>query len=147
MNTAIGISKTYRGTQTQNNDGFLIWPKKPLKKSTSHVTLKSFPFALFWLHSVWRGGGAIFPPPDKPTCTLIHSLIQFLMAAIFSCPFQWELSYRVHKPWGNCLGTKVIPNLTKTCEPFRVDFQAGEYSYSYAIIYFIYFRGFKCLSL
>lgn len=116
-------------------------------KSTSHVTLKSFPFSLLWLHSVWHGG-PIFPPPDKPTCTsLIHSLMQFLMAAIFPFPFHWELSSRVPKPWGNCLGIKVTPNLTKSCKPFRVDFQAGEDSYSYAIVYFIYSCGFKCVSL
>lgn len=88
-------------------------------ESTSHVTLKSFSFSLLWLHSVWHGG-PIFPPPDKPTCTsLIHSLIQFLMAAIFPFPFHWELSSRVPKPWGTALelqSHQISPSLANHSE-------------------------------
>lgn len=85
------------------------------------LTWLSRAFLLFFCDCILSDmGGQFFPPPDKPTCTsLIHSLIQFLMAAIFPFPFRWELSSRVPKTWGTALELKshqISPSLANHSE-------------------------------
>lgn len=147
MNTSIGISKTYRGTQTQNNDGLLIWSKKPPKNVP--LMWLSRAFLLVFCDCILSDMGFNFSTSSQAH---LHLTDSFFNTVLDGCYHFIPISLRTQlqgsiSPGENCLGTKVIPNLTKSCEPFRVDFQAGEDSYWSAIVYFIYFRGFKCVSL